>query len=75
MKVSIREGMIPRETLQDKLAWLKSVGLDAVELHTGTLLLPAAEIEEAFAASPISVSAIEGIPRLLSADPTERGRT
>ena len=28
--------------------------------------------EEAFAASPISVSAIEGIPRLLSADPAER---
>ena len=72
MKVSIREGMIPRETLQEKLAWLESVGLDAVELHTGTLLLPAAEIEEAFAASPISVSAIEGIPRLLSADPAER---
>ncbi|MCD6057900.1 MAG: Xylose isomerase domain protein barrel, partial [Thermomicrobiales bacterium] len=57
MKVSIREGMIPRETLQDKLAWLASVGLDAVELHTGTLLLPAAEIEQAFASSPISVSA------------------
>ena len=72
MKVSIREGMIPRETLQDKLAWLESVNLDAVELHTGTLLLPMSEIEEAFAASPISVSAIEGIPRLLSADPTER---
>src|ERR671912_293395 len=72
MKVSIREGMIPRETVQDKLAWLESVGLDAVELHTGTLLLPAAEIQEAFAASPISVSAIEGIPRLLSADPAER---
>jgi sugar phosphate isomerase/epimerase len=72
MKVSIREGMIPRETLQDKLAWLESVGLDAVELHTGTLLLPAAEIQEAFAASPISISAIEGIPRLLSTDPAER---
>ena len=36
MKVSIREGMIPRETLADKLAWLEAVGLDAVELHTGT---------------------------------------
>src|SRR5215203_5233040 len=72
VKVSIREGMIPRETLPDKLAWLESVGLDAVELHAGTLLLSASEIEEAFAASPISVSAIEGIPRLLSADPAER---
>ncbi len=72
MKVSIREEMIPRETLADKLAWLEAVGLDAVELHTGTLLLPAADVQEAFAASPISVSAIEGIPRLLSDDLAER---
>ena len=72
MKLSIREGMIPRETLADKLAWLETVGLDAVELHTGTLALPPADIVAAFAASPIAVSAIEGIPRLLSADPSER---
>ena len=72
MKLSIREGMIPRDTLGDKLAWLQTVGLDAVELHAGTMALPAAEIQEAFAASPITVSAIEGIPRLLGADPAER---
>jgi sugar phosphate isomerase/epimerase len=72
MKVSIREGMIPRETLPDKLAWLEAVGLDAVELHKETLDLPPAEIARAFAASPVAVSAIEGIPRLLSADPAER---
>ncbi|MGH2616398.1 MAG: sugar phosphate isomerase/epimerase family protein [Thermomicrobiales bacterium] len=72
MIVSIREGMIPRETLVDKLAWLESVGLGAVELHAGTLLLSAEEIQQAFAASPIAVSAIEGIPRLLSADSAER---
>jgi sugar phosphate isomerase/epimerase len=72
MKVAIREGMIPRETLQDKLAWLETVGLDAVELHAGTMLLPADEIREAFAASPVSVSAIEGSPRLLVAEPAER---
>ena len=64
--------MIPRETLAEKLDWLQAVGLDAVELHGGTLSLPAAEIAAAFAASPISVSAIEGIPRLLSLDPVER---
>lgn len=72
MQLSIREGMIPRDTLQDKIAWLQAVGLDAVELHAGTMLLPAEEIREAFAASPVAVSAIEGIPRLLSADPAER---
>jgi sugar phosphate isomerase/epimerase len=72
MKVSIREGMVRGESLAEKLTWLESVGLDAVELHAGTLLLPAVEIQDAFAASPISVSAIEGIPRFLSADPAER---
>jgi sugar phosphate isomerase/epimerase len=72
MKVSIREGMIPRETLPEKLEWLQAVGLDAVELHTGTLQLPADEIVAVFARSPIAVSAIEGIPRLLSADAAER---
>ena len=72
MKVSIREGMIPRETLDDKLAWLESVGLDAVELHTGSLALPAAEIQQAFAASPIAVSAIEGTRDLAVADPATR---
>jgi sugar phosphate isomerase/epimerase len=72
MKVSIREGMVRGETLAEKLAWLEGVGLDGVELHAATLSLPAAEIQQAFAASPIAVSAIEGIPRLVSADPAER---
>ena len=72
MKVSIREGMVRGKTLAEKLVWLESVGLDAVELHGATLALPADEIRAAFTASPISVSAIEGIPRLLSADPEER---
>jgi sugar phosphate isomerase/epimerase len=72
MKLSIREGMVRGETLAEKLAWLEAVGLDAVELHAATLLLSDDEIREAFAASPISVSAIEGIPRLVSADPAER---
>ncbi len=56
MQLSIREGMIPRDTLQDKIAWLQAVGLDAVELHAGTMLLPAEEIREAFAASPVAVA-------------------
>jgi sugar phosphate isomerase/epimerase len=72
MKVSIREGMIPRQTLDEKLAWLEAVGLDAIELHGATLTLPREEIQAAFAASPIAVSAIEGIPRLISADSAER---
>jgi sugar phosphate isomerase/epimerase len=73
MKLSIREVMTRGETLADKLTWLESVGLDAIELHVAeTLASPPAEIVQAFASSPIAVSAIEGIPRLLSADPDER---
>ena len=72
MKVSIREGMVRGETLAEKLAWLEAVGLDAVELHAATLALPVEEIVAAFAASPMAVSAIEGIPRLVSAEPAER---
>ena len=72
MKVSIREGMVRGTTLAGKLAWLEAVGLDAVELHKESLSLPAAELERAFVNSPIAVSAIEGIPRLLSADLDER---
>jgi sugar phosphate isomerase/epimerase len=72
MKVSIREGMIPRETLAEKLAWLESVELDAVELHTGSLLHSPEELRQAFAASPISVSAVEGARGILSVDPAER---
>ena len=72
MQVSIREGMIPRETLAEKLAWLEAVGLDAVELHTGSLALAPDELRQAFVASPIAVSAVEGARGILSADPAER---
>lgn len=72
MQVSIREGMTRGDTLAEKLSWLERVGLDAVELHAATLTLGADEIVDSFANSPISVSAIEGIPRLLDADPAVR---
>ena len=73
MKLSIREGMTRGETLADKIAWLEAAGLDAVELHMAeTLALPREEIVAAFANTSIAVSAVEGIPRLVSADPVER---
>ncbi len=72
MKISIREGMVRGETLAEKLAWLERVGLEAIELHAATLALAADEIVAAFAASTIAVSAIEGIPRLVSPDRAER---
>jgi sugar phosphate isomerase/epimerase len=72
MRLAMREGMVPGETLPERLAWLERIGIEAIELHAGSLALPDAELRAIFAASPIGVAAIEGIPRLLSLDPSER---
>ena len=73
MKVSIREGMVPRESLAGE-AGLAGIGRARRRraAHGERSCSRRPRFEEAFAASPISVSAIEGIPRLLSADPAER---
>ena len=72
MKIAIREGMVPGATLQDRLRWLESVDIDGIELHAGSMQLPFDEVREIFAGSTRGVSAIEGIPRLLSPDPAVR---
>jgi sugar phosphate isomerase/epimerase len=73
MKLTIREAMVPGETLTDRLAWLEAMGFDGVELHAGSMELAPDELRAAFANSPVTASAIEGIPRLLDADPVVRG--
>lgn len=72
MKITIREGMVPGETLAAQLAWLQRAGIDGIELHADALRLPREELMLAFETSPVAVSAIEGIPRLLDADPDVR---
>lgn len=72
MKITIREGMVPGESLSKKLAWLESMGIDGIELHGGSMELPHDELMRTMRDSPIGVSAIEGIPRLLDADPAVR---
>jgi sugar phosphate isomerase/epimerase len=72
MKIGIREGMIPGATLPERIAWCESVGIEGIELHAGSMSLPAAEVTAAFAKSGVGVSAIEGIPRLLDTDPAAR---
>ena len=72
MKISIRESMVPGETLGERLAWLESVGIDGIELHAKSLDLPADVLRETFRHSPIAISAIEGATTLLHADPATR---
>ncbi|HEV2073209.1 MAG TPA: sugar phosphate isomerase/epimerase [Thermomicrobiales bacterium] len=72
MKLTIREAMVPGETFADQLAWLETMGIDGIELHAGSLELPREELHDAFAGSTVLASAIEGIPRLLDADPAVR---
>jgi sugar phosphate isomerase/epimerase len=72
MKLTIREGMVPGASLGEQLAWLQTMGIDAVELHGASMGLPANELRRHFEGSPIAVSAIEGVPALLNADPGTR---
>jgi sugar phosphate isomerase/epimerase len=74
MKITIREGMVPGETFTAQLAWLQRVGIDGIELHADALRMPREELMRALETSSIVVSAIEGIPRLLDADPDVRAR-
>jgi sugar phosphate isomerase/epimerase len=64
--------MVPGTTLEERLAWLESVDIDGIELHAGSMGLPFDEIREIFSRSSRGVSAIEGIPLLLSPDPAIR---
>ena len=72
MNVAIREGMVPGATLAERLTWVESVDIDGIELHAGSMAMPFDEVREIFASSSRKVSAIEGIPRLLNADPAMR---
>jgi sugar phosphate isomerase/epimerase len=64
--------MVPGATLPEKLAWLREVGLDGIELHGPSLGMPQEELVSLFAGSSVAVSCIEGIPRLVDADPAVR---
>lgn len=72
MKITVREGMVPGDSLAAQLEWLQSVGIDGIELHAGALKMSREELLRAFEDSPVGVSAIEGIPRLLDPDPAVR---
>ena len=69
MKITIREGMVPGESLDDRLAWIERMGIDGIELHGDSLQMKRQGLMSAFHRSRVKVSAIEGIPRLLDIDP------
>lgn len=72
MKLALRDGMTPGETLPERLAWLERVGLDGIELEDRSLDLPPDELREIFAASPVAAANVPGGGALLDPDPEER---
>jgi len=72
MKVAIREGMAPGESLSERLAWIKSVEIEGIELHGDSLSLAYDELRSSIMGSSVSVAAIEGPTALLNVEPEAR---
>ena len=72
MKLALREGMTPGDSLSERLTWLERAGFDGIELDGGSLALPHDELLAMVADSPVKVVSIDGVPRLLATDPRER---
>lgn len=72
MRLTIRERMVPGESLPQQLDWLESMGISGIELHGSALQHSASELRRIFENSATALSAIEGVPTLLSADIQER---
>ncbi|MGH3146387.1 MAG: sugar phosphate isomerase/epimerase family protein [Rubrobacter sp.] len=72
MKIALRDGMTPGETLPERLAWLERVGLDGIELEDRSLDLQAEELRAIFADSPVSAANVPGSGALIDPDPKER---
>lgn len=72
MKIALRDGMTPGETLPERLAWLERVGLDGIELEDRSLDLRPEELGVIFADSPVSAANVPGSGALLHPDPRER---
>lgn len=75
MKFSLRETMVPGDTLAARLAWLAQTGVDGIELAGPALNLPPAEIQAIVADSPIQVVSLDGGVGLLDPDPHRRAAT
>ena len=72
MKIAIREGMTPGDTLPEKLAFLGRMGIDGIEIERSSTL-PADELRAIFADSAVTVANVPGSVDLLDPDPVVRG--
>ncbi len=72
MRLALREGMVPGETLPERLAWLDRHGIEGIELHGDTADLPLADLKAMFAASSCRLASIDGGIGLIHPDPAER---
>ena len=72
VKLALRDGMTPGETLTERLAWLDRAGFDGIELEDRSLHLPPDELREIFAASPVEAANVPGSGALLDPRPEER---
>jgi len=72
VKIAIREGMTPGDTLPEKLAFLGRMGVDGIEIERSAEL-PAEELRAIVAASGVAVANVPGATDLLDPDPAVRG--
>jgi sugar phosphate isomerase/epimerase len=72
LKLALREGMTPGQTLPEQLAWLARTAFDGIELHGRALSLPPHELRAILTDSPVAVANVSGDSRLLDPDPAER---
>ncbi len=72
MRLALREGMVPGDSLTERLAWLARAGFEGIELHGPALTLPPAELRAIVADSPVHVATLDGATGLLAADPAVR---
>lgn len=73
MKLAVREGMIPRSTLEERIAVVDRLGYDGIELHTAeTMRRTAEDLVAAFRDQRVRPTTIDGVRKLLDPDPVER---
>jgi sugar phosphate isomerase/epimerase len=72
VKIALREEMTPGATLAEKLSWLEQHDIEGIELSSGSLSLPEAELIQIMAASPVEAANVAGNAPILDPDPKQR---
>ena len=73
MKLAVREGMLPGDSLEEKLAAARRLGYEGVEIHSSEALArPTEELVGLFRESGVSAANVAGVVTLLDPDPKAR---